>query len=354
MLAALLVLLSLSQAYADDAVSQAQAKRAEIAKAEAEGRDVLSELYTIQKKVKEISKSRSQLNSAMLSTDGDAQGLAHSVSAWQKKLSEQRAQLSRRLGILYRWNSPNLLPFIFSSASAVEFERNTRFLMLFADKDFQYLRNYQKTLQAAHAEKDKLKSKIRSLLSLRRLVENEEKKISDIFARKSALLEKLRKQRELGIKSLQSLRKSHPELETFLQAGFFEKRGGLNSPVKGDIESKYGTIVDRQFRFRLLKKGWSYLTKTGTTVHSVFNGEVSFAGKLPGFGSTVVIDHGDHYYTVYAWMGQVNVRQGQSVTENQVVGRAGPRVYFEIRHFSDAIDPADWIKDSQRAVADNS
>jgi murein hydrolase activator len=340
-----------SSSFAADAVSEAQAKKDEIVKAEAESRDVLNELYLIQKKVKEISKSRSHLNQMMLSSDGDAQSLAHSVSAWQKKLDAQREQLSRRLGLLYRWNSPNLLPFIFSSSSATDFEKNMRFLKLFAEKDFAYLHDFQKTLLAASAEKSKLNSKIRSLLSLRKLVAGEEKKMADAFARKTALLAKLKTERDQGIKGLQNLRETHPEIENLLQTGFFEKRGLLNSPVRGQLETKYGTTVDKTYRFRLLNKGWSFQTGGGDSVHAVFNGEVVFAAKLPGYGFTTVVDHGDHYYTVYAWMDQALVKVGATVTEDQVIGRAGPRTYFEIRHFSEAMDPVDWIKDPKREIA---
>jgi septal ring factor EnvC (AmiA/AmiB activator) len=49
----------------------------------------------------------------------------------------------------------------------------------------------------------------------------------------------------------------------------------------------------------------------------------------------------------------VKVREGEKVREGHVVAVSGgisplfgPGLYFEIRHFTDAIDPRPWIKES--------
>lgn len=339
------LLLAGAQVHAGDVVTEARSTRNQIVDSEAESQGVLSELYVIQKRVKDISKARDRLSSMMLSSNGDAQALARSVAMLEKELDAQRLQLARRLSLLYRWNSPNLLPFMFSSASAVEFERNLRFMRLLSEKDFQYFRNYQRTLKTAHRQRSKLRAKVGILLSLRKQMSEEEGKMHEVFQRKTDLLAKLKQQKERGLRTLKSLRENHPELESVLKAGFFEKRGHLAPPVNGHVESQYGTVFDKKYSYRLVKKGWHYRTKF-SQVHSVFDGEVAFAGKLPGYGQTVVIDHGDHYYTVYSGLNALKVGLEDQVKETQVIGRADHRLYFEIRHFSEAIDPASWIQDS--------
>ena len=47
----------------------------------------------------------------------------------------------------------------------------------------------------------------------------------------------------------------------------------------------------------------------------MFSGEVAFAGKLPGYGRTAIVDHGDHYYTVYGWLGSLNVENGEKIQQ---------------------------------------
>jgi septal ring factor EnvC (AmiA/AmiB activator) len=340
-------------AHAADIVSQAQSTRNQIVDSEAESRDVLGELYVIQKRVKDISKQRAKLNTLMLSSDGDAQALARSVNIVEKELSAQRLQLARRLGFLYRWNSPNLMPFMFSSASAGEFARNLRYMRLLSEKDFQYLQTYQNTLKMARQQRSKLNAKITILLSLKKQVSVEENKMSDVFAQKTNLLARLKQKKELGLRTLKALRNNHPELEGMLRTGFFEKRGHLNPPVSGQVESNYGTFFDRKYAFRLLKKGWHWRVHN-EEVKSVFDGEVAYAGRLPGYGSTVVIDHGDHYFTVYSGLSELNVKVDDTVKESQVVGKVDRALYFEIRHFSEAIDPASWIQTSNsKEIASN-
>jgi len=156
---------------------------------------------------------------------------------------------------------------------------------------------------------------------------------------------KLGRKKELGLKTLKALRAEHPELEGMLKTGFFEKRGRLRAPVNGHIESNYGTLFDKTYSFRLLKKGWRYQIQD-QDVMGIFEGDVAFAGKLPGYGLTVIIDHGDHYFTVYGGLTSLGVNVDDAIKEAQVIGHSNKQLYFEIRHFTEAIDPAHWIQDS--------
>ncbi len=109
-----------------------------------------------------------------------------------------------------------------------------------------------------------------------------------------------------------------------------------------------------------MHKGQFYKVAPGVTIHSVAEGTVAMAGTLPGYGKTVIIDHGDNYYSVYAFNQSLKVREGQKITEGTILAVSGgssplfgPGLYFEIRHFTDAIDPHSWIKDSVIKTATN-
>jgi septal ring factor EnvC (AmiA/AmiB activator) len=333
-----------------DVVQQAESTRAKISESEVQSRDLLRELYTIQKRIKDISKSRSRLNGLMLSSDGDAQTLGQSVAFWKTKLEEQKHKLSLRLGLLYRWNSPNLLPFIFSSENSADFDRNMRSLKLISQRDFVNLQNFRQTVQMAHRQKSKLKSKVKSLIILRKQVEEEEAKLAIVFKQKTLFLERLKSEKEDGVKNLQAIRRDHPELEAIFRTGFYEKRGALTAPVAQKPDSTYGAIVDKTYRFRSLNKGWQFNT-VHQEVHAVFDGDVVYVGKIPGYGQTTVVDHGDHYFSVYARLDKPTTKVSDRVHEGQIIAQAGPRLYFEIRHFADAIDPSAWIKDSKKEFA---
>jgi len=80
-----------------------------------------------------------------------------------------------------------------------------------------------------------------------------------------------------------------------------------------------------------------------STVKSVFDGKVAYVGPIPGFGQTVILDHGNHYYSVYSYNLETKVFQGEKVFKGQTLALSGNQLYFELRHYSNAIDPEKWI-----------
>ncbi|MEO1521313.1 MAG: M23 family metallopeptidase [Cyanobacteria bacterium J06633_2] len=93
----------------------------------------------------------------------------------------------------------------------------------------------------------------------------------------------------------------------------------------------------------------------GTTVLSVGNGTVAFAGEQGGYGLLVVVNHQDGLQTRYAQLDNISVRQGQSVQSGQAIGSTGrtgdvyaPHLHFEVRTNSSlgwvAQDPALYLE----------
>ena len=86
---------------------------------------------------------------------------------------------------------------------------------------------------------------------------------------------------------------------------------------------------------------------------AVADGRVVYSGAVQGLGRTVIIDHGDHFYTVYANAQDIFVNLNSQVQENQKIASVTEApfdkesgLYFEVRHFSEPTDPAPWMKGS--------
>ncbi|MEU6477425.1 transglycosylase family protein [Streptomyces sp. NPDC047017] len=100
--------------------------------------------------------------------------------------------------------------------------------------------------------------------------------------------------------------------------------------------------------------GVDFLVPTGTTVHAAAAGQVVTAGWGGSYGYQVVIRHADGRYTQYAHLSAISVRDGQSVTAGQRVGRSGatgnvtgPHLHFEVRTgpgFGTDIDPLGYLR----------
>ncbi|MFI9567198.1 transglycosylase family protein [Streptomyces rishiriensis] len=100
--------------------------------------------------------------------------------------------------------------------------------------------------------------------------------------------------------------------------------------------------------------GVDFPVPTGTSVKAVTAGEVVSAGWGGSFGYQVVIRHADGRYTQYAHLSAISVRDGQSVSCGQRIGRSGstgnstgPHLHFEVRTgpgFGTDIDPLSYLR----------
>jgi septal ring factor EnvC (AmiA/AmiB activator) len=84
-------------------------------------------------------------------------------------------------------------------------------------------------------------------------------------------------------------------------------------------------------------------------VKCVFEGEVRKVAFVPSIGTTVLIKHGE-YYTVYAGLKEVYVKEGQKVIVDQEIGRVISNhdgiseLRFQIRKNTLALDPQTWLR----------
>ncbi|KUN16394.1 peptidase [Streptomyces corchorusii] len=100
--------------------------------------------------------------------------------------------------------------------------------------------------------------------------------------------------------------------------------------------------------------GIDFLVPTGTSVKAAAAGRVVAAGWGGSYGYQVVIRHADGRYTQYAHLSAIAVRDGQSVTAGQRIGRSGatgnvtgPHLHFEVRTgpgFGSDVDPLAYLR----------
>jgi murein DD-endopeptidase MepM/ murein hydrolase activator NlpD len=88
-------------------------------------------------------------------------------------------------------------------------------------------------------------------------------------------------------------------------------------------------------------QGVTIAAPEGSPVRAARAGVVAAAARdIPGWGPTLVVDHGGDAYTVYAGLEGVLTAPGASVRQGAPIALAGPRgVYFEIRHGPHPQDP---------------
>jgi septal ring factor EnvC (AmiA/AmiB activator) len=100
-------------------------------------------------------------------------------------------------------------------------------------------------------------------------------------------------------------------------------------------------------------------TRAGAQVVSPADGTVEFAGILPSYGGTLILDGGDGYLVTLSGLERVDVVPGQFVLAGEPLGvmgsrllaaavappqvsRATPALYVELRRGSQPLDPLPW------------
>jgi len=104
-------------------------------------------------------------------------------------------------------------------------------------------------------------------------------------------------------------------------------------PVKGEVIAYF-----RQKKDGVANKGIDIQAPPGTKICAARSGRVTFIGSLPGYGKTIVLDHGDGFSSIYCGARDIAVKTEETVARGLVLARAGARsrsskgrVHFEIR-----------------------
>jgi murein DD-endopeptidase MepM/ murein hydrolase activator NlpD len=107
--------------------------------------------------------------------------------------------------------------------------------------------------------------------------------------------------------------------------------------------------------------GVDYGAPSGTPVRSVGEGTIEFAGWQNGYGNVVEVRHANERSTLYAHLGQIDVRKGQGVEQGQRLGAVGatgwatgPHLHFEFRVNGQHQDPLTVAKASETLSIDSS
>ena len=144
------------------------------------------------------------------------------------------------------------------------------------------------------------------------------------------------------------------EASDFLsQLDFQSKKGKLLRPVKGLLAKTPDRNQLQKLSSAEIHKGHFYKTQHKEKVHAVAIGRVVLNSFIKGYGQTLIIDHGKHYYSVYGNLTQTFVKKGSLVRAREVIGILGHKhpqfktgLYFEIRHFSKPQNPDHWLRSS--------
>ena len=127
--------------------------------------------------------------------------------------------------------------------------------------------------------------------------------------------------------------------------------GRLDWPVEGAVVYRFGR--DTLPSGGIIRwNGVGIAANVGTPVKAVESGKVRLVGQFGTYGLTVVLEHGNGYYSVYSHLQSAAVELSANVARGQAIGAVGgensdygPHLHFEIRGENQvALNPVDWLR----------
>ena len=132
---------------------------------------------------------------------------------------------------------------------------------------------------------------------------------------------------------------------------FQKNKGKLPWPIKGKIIHKYGKQRDTQLKTTINNTGIDIRARQGEKVSAVFTGVVTMITYLSGFGNTIILNHGDGYYSVYSHLDEVLVELDDLIGTAEVIGLAGDsgslegsKLHFALFADQRTQNPQRWLR----------
>lgn len=218
-------------------------------------------------------------------------------------------------------------------------------------KDLAELQTSAKDLESRRAGKAalvaSLKGKSREyqdeIEDLIKEIQKREREKKERIRREKERRERERKARERGREKVRE-----KEAPIVASGGFYESRGRLPWPARGRVARPFGQI--RVGGVLQKSQGIDIEVAEGAQVRCIYPGTVVYANWMGKYGNTLILDHGDGFYTIYGYLQDALKASGDKAAAREVIGRVGqsgsalrPALHFEVRFHQKALDPSRWL-----------
>jgi septal ring factor EnvC (AmiA/AmiB activator) len=335
--------------------------------------DVNDELNNLERQRESTQKIVDEIERQIGGLSGQLDRTSAELILAEDNLAERRAVLERRLVDIYKRGPLYTFQALLAAESFGDLLSRYKYLYLTSRQDRALVGDVEKLRNRVVDQRDDLLNVRKQLDRTREEREAEYGKVTELVHARARRLSQLRRSARSTEQRLDSLQRDEARLNGVLAALERARRNeaarGLTgaTPLPGSITTADlgrldwpvdGAIVYRFGRDTLPSGGiirWNGVgiaAGLGTPVKSVEAGKVRLVGQFGTYGLTVVLEHGNVYYSVYSHLQIAEVDLAATVIRGQTIGRIGgensdygPHLHFEIRGENQvALDPTEWLR----------
>jgi murein hydrolase activator len=330
-------------------------------------RDLLAELEIIVAHLQEKLAKLHSLENSMVTQQELISTKEREISAMQTEKQKCLSHLQKRITAYYKTGRIGAINVAFSADTLPKLLNINDSFTTLIQYDQNILQHYRQTIEELEQTKKALTLE-KSLLDIFIKQTSEEKEgIEQTRQDKNDLLAQIRTQTKLHEQAAQEIEKAAGNLSAqvatmkqkkeILSQGFLMNQGKLQAPVSGKVLSLYGQPTKNRMGIESISNGIVIEAHDGTKVKAIFDGTIHYVGYLRGYGNTIIIDHGFHYYTVLSRVENILKKEGDTVTTGEKIAVMGETatlieegLYFEIRHDTETVDPLLWLDKNKLSV----
>ncbi len=263
---------------------------------------------------------------------------------------------------------------VLSSTSWRQAVYRTQYLKIISSIEQKMTKDIENILLEINKDKLKLESLLRQsiflkrdkqkqMASLRKMRIKREKELNRIRQDKSVLANYMQ-EKSAGVKQLESIikkvledkarsereeriRKQQQALKT---KEFNLLKGQLPWPSEGRVISKFGKQWNSRLKTTTDNPGIDIKGQPGSPIRSTMSGVVTTITYIRGYGTTIIIDHGGGFYTVYSHITNIQTQVDSEVRSGDVIAYMGDsgsvngsKLHFEIWGKGQKLDPEKWL-----------
>ena len=296
------------------------------------------------------------------------------IKTKEDELSLLRIRYKQRIINTYLKGRVSDLEKVLSSTSWRQAVYRTQYLKIISSIEQKMTKEIESILLVINKDKLKLESLLRQsialkrdkqkqMTSLRKMRIKREKELNRIRQDKSALANYMQ-EKSSGVKQLESIIKKvledkaryereariRQQQQALKTKEFNLLKGQLPWPTEGRVISKFGKQWNSRLKTTTDNPGIDIKGQPGSSIRSTLSGIVTTITYIRGYGTTVIIDHGGGFYTVYSHVTNIQTQVDSEVRSGDVIAYMGDsgsingaKLHFEVWGKGQKLDPEKWL-----------
>lgn len=338
--------------------SEKNAVQSQIKETKREKTERVKQLNELNAEMNRVQQTLDELNAEIATTSEKISYTEMEISNKQRDYDGRLAIFNLRLKEMYQYGEVNFLEVLLNSSSLSDFLTRFEYLKYIANND-------KKLLDDVTAIKASLEQEKQSLDEMKASLEiskkNQMAKSSELETATQAqqqLVNQINSDLNAQFELLEDLEAESNAIASQIKA--IQAKNSANTKAPGaylwpcpssrTITSEYGYRIHPISGVKKLHTGMDIGAKSGSDIIAAAGGTVIMAQYYGGYGNCVIIDHGGGVSTLYAHMSSIGVKNGQTVTAGQSIGKVGstgnstgPHLHFEVRINGNTQNPRNYV-----------